>query len=61
MSSPAEAFYGGGWGTGDPIDGFTPGAYDPDAPNASVAFGTQVEILNVAKDNTWAVVHIRNK
>ena len=59
--SPAEAFYGGGWGTGDPIDGFTPGAYDPDAPNASVAFGTQVEILNVAKDNTWAVVHIRNK
>jgi immune inhibitor A len=59
--SPAYDFWGGGWGSGDPIDGFTPGAYDPDVPNDSVAFGTQVTIKNVAKDNSWATVHIRNK
>ena len=59
--SPAEDFWGGGWGSGNPIDGFTEGAYDPNVPNDSVAFGTQINIFNVAKNNSWATVHIRNK
>jgi immune inhibitor A len=56
--TPATDFWGGGWGSGNPIDGFTAGAYDPDVPNDSVAIGTQVEIRNVAKDNSWATVHV---
>jgi immune inhibitor A len=58
--SPAYDFYGDGWGSGDPRDGFTAGAYDPNVPNEGVEVGTQVEIVNVAKDNTWATVHIWN-
>ena len=58
--SPADAFWGDGWGSGNPIDGFTPGAYDPDVPNDGVEIGTNIKIQNVAKDNTWATVHIWN-
>jgi len=58
--SPAYDFYGYGWGSGDPRDGFTAGAYDPNVPNEGVEVGTQVEIVNVAKDNSWATVHIWN-
>jgi immune inhibitor A len=56
--SPATDFYGGGWGTGNPVNGFTAGAFDPDNPNDSVAYGTTVEIQNVARDNSWAALHI---
>jgi len=59
--SPAYDFFGWDWGTGNPIDGFTPGAYDPDVPNDSVAFGTKVMVVDVADDNSFGVVHIRNK
>ena len=61
--SPADEpwIYGYGWGTGNPIDGYTEGDYDPNVPNDSVAFGTQINIFNVAKNNSWATVHIRNK
>jgi immune inhibitor A len=45
--SPATDFYGDGWGSGDPVDN-------------GVEIGTQIEIQNVAKDNTWATVHIWN-
>ena len=58
--SPADAFWGDGWGSGNPIDGFTLGAYDPDVPNDGVEIGTNIKIQNVAKDNTWATVHIWN-
>lgn len=58
--SPATDFWGGGWGSGDPRDGFTPGAYDPDTPNEGVEIGTNIEIQNVAKDNSWANFHIWN-
>lgn len=58
--SPATEFYGGGWGTGDPQDGFTAGVYDPDSPNPGVEIGTYLIIQNVAKDSTWANVHVRN-
>ena len=57
--SPATDFYGFGWGSGDPIDGFTPGEYDPANPNPSVAYGTTVRIMNTANDNSWATVHVR--
>jgi immune inhibitor A len=52
--SPATDFYGGGWGTGNPIDG----SWGID--ENSVSLGTHIEIQNVAKDNTWATVHIWN-
>jgi immune inhibitor A len=58
--SPATDFYGGGWGSGDPSDGFTVDEYDPDNPNIGVELGTMIEIQNVAKDNTWANIHIWN-
>jgi immune inhibitor A len=58
--SPATDFYGFGWGSGNPIDGLTAGEYDPNVPNVGVELGTQVEIVNVANDNTWVTVHIWN-
>ena len=58
--SPATDFWGGGWGSGDPQDGFTAGAYDPDVPNEGVEIGTYIELQRVAKDSTWANVHIWN-
>jgi immune inhibitor A len=58
--SPAYDFYGFGWGSGDPGDGFTTGSYDPEVPNEGVELGTYVEIVNVANDNSWATVHIWN-
>ena len=58
--SPATDFWGFGWGSGDPADGLTPGPYDPDAPNLGVEMGTNIELKNTAKDNSWATVHIWN-
>lgn len=58
--TPAYDFWGGGWGSGDPQDGFTPGAYDPDNPNEGVEIGTNIEVQNVANDNSWANFHIWN-
>jgi immune inhibitor A len=58
--SPAYDFWGGGWGSGNPADGFTPGAYDPDNPNEGVEIGTNIQILNVAKDYSWVNVHVWN-
>jgi len=45
--TPATDFYGGGWGSGDPADD-------------GVEVGTNIEILNQARDGTWGLVHIRN-
>jgi immune inhibitor A len=53
--SPAVDFFGGGWGTGNPIDGLW------GIDESSVAFGTQIKIVDVADDNSFGVVHIRNK
>jgi immune inhibitor A len=58
--SPAADFWGGGWGSGDPADGFTAGAYDPDVANEGVEIGTYIELQRVARNNTWANVHIWN-
>jgi immune inhibitor A len=58
--SPATDFWGGGWGSGDPADGFTPGAYDPDVANEGVEIGTYIKLQRVARNNTWANVHIWN-
>ena len=52
--SPATDFYGGGWGTGDPIDGLV------GIDDTSVSLGTQIEIVNTANDNSWATFHIWN-
>jgi immune inhibitor A len=53
--SPADAFYGGGWGTGNPMDGL----YGID--ESSVAFNTQIKIVDVADDYSFGVIHVRNK
>lgn len=58
--SPATDFYGFGWGTGNPVDGYSLGEYDPDSANPPVDIGTTVEIKNTARDNSWANVHISN-
>jgi len=58
--SPATDFFGFGWGSGNPVDGLTAGPYDPDTPNMPVDIGTQVTIDDVADDNSYATVHIRN-
>lgn len=58
--SPATDFYGYGWGSGNPKDGFTAGSYDPNMANESVDLGTQIEIQHVAKDNSWANFYISN-
>ena len=58
--SPATDFWGGGWGSGDPQDGFTAGAYDPDVAYEGVEIGTYIELQRVARNNTWANVHIWN-
>jgi immune inhibitor A len=58
--SPATDFYGFGFGTGNPKDGLTLGEYNPNAPNAGVELGTYIEIAGVAKNNSWANIHIWN-
>jgi hypothetical protein len=58
--SPATDFWGFGWGSGDPVDGFTPGPYDPDTPNEGVEIGTVLEIKNVANNDSWANIHVSN-
>ncbi len=45
--TPATEFYGGGWGSGNPADD-------------GVEIGTYVEIQRVARNDTWANVHIWN-
>jgi immune inhibitor A len=45
--TPATEFYGDGWGSGDPADD-------------DVEIGTQIGIQKVAKDASWATVHIWN-
>jgi immune inhibitor A len=45
--TPATDYYGGGWGSGNPVDD-------------GVEIGTTIEIQNVANDNTWADIHIWN-
>jgi immune inhibitor A len=52
--SPATDFYGGGLGTGNPIDGLF------GIDENSVSLGTQIEIANTAKDNSWATFRIWN-
>lgn len=52
--SPATDFYGGGFGTGNPIDGLF------GIDETSVSLGTHIEISNVAKDNSWANFRIWN-
>jgi immune inhibitor A len=52
--SPATDFYGGGLGTGNPIDGLF------GIDENSVSLGTQIEIVNTAKDNSWATFRIWN-
>jgi immune inhibitor A len=60
--SPADEpwAYGYGWGTGNPIDGYTPGEYDPNVPNEGVEIGTNIEILKEAPDSSWVTVLIWN-
>jgi immune inhibitor A len=52
--SPATDFFGGGWGTGDPMDGLS------GIDETGVEIGTNIEIFNVAKDYSWVKVHIWN-
>jgi immune inhibitor A len=52
--SPATDFYGGGWGTGDPINGLV------GIDETNVSLGTQIEVVNTASDNSWATFHIWN-